>query len=316
MHPPTTLQTFLTTTLGLTQPPALTRHTSIEGDDHMIYSLSNTPHILRVTKPRRNRVLTGQQMQAFDIALRRLIRDEYRGRGLSENLIPVSIASQVLDEEGVYAASLETRMHGTGLHIARATEETVAGFVDLLSILKGIQVDDLERKLGLEGGIPRIPFPDLQELRISALQAWDRLYRNNQLGDCAFGTGNIHSLLETKTDFVSALPCPSRAGSVLIHNDIKGEHVLVDECGRVTGFLDWADAGIGHVATDIAGLVLTVGVDMARRIARLVGYEEMVLEGVLLARCECVLRLDWRLNGEDGVSPVKLLREQLVLAMG
>lgn len=104
----------------------------------------------------------------------------------------------------------------------------------------------------------------------------------------------------------------------LIHNDIKGEHILVySQSGRITGILDWADAGIGNAAADIAGLVLTVGGNIAKEIAKGFGYgENQILQGVLQARRECVLKLDNRLNGDDRPSPVDLLQDQVLLSLG
>jgi aminoglycoside phosphotransferase (APT) family kinase protein len=125
-------------------------------------------------------------------------------------------------------------------------------------------------------------------------------------------------LLEKKTAMLEKIQyLSSEYSPTLVHNDIKGEHILVDpQSGRITGILDWADAGIGNPAVDIAGLVLTVGNDLAKRIAREVGYgENQILQGVLQARCECVLRLDDRLNGGDKLSPVGLLRDQLFLSL-
>jgi aminoglycoside phosphotransferase (APT) family kinase protein len=72
-------------------------------------------------------------------------------------------------------------------------------------------------------------------------------------------------LLEKKTAMLEKIQyLSSEYSPTLVHNDIKGEHILVDpQSGRITGILDWADAGIGNPAVDIAGLVLTVGNDLA-----------------------------------------------------
>lgn len=51
----------------------------------------------------------------------------------------------------------------------------------------------------------------------------------------------------------------------LIHNYIKGEHILVYlQSSWITGILIWADAGIGNTAADITGLVLTVRGNIAK----------------------------------------------------
>ncbi|KAF7587454.1 hypothetical protein BBP40_007226, partial [Aspergillus hancockii] len=121
-----TLRTLITTTLPLpTATPTLTRNPSIEGDDHMIYHITESPtHLVRVTKPRPNRPLPGHKMQALDIAIRKHISAQYRARGLSAAHIPISVAARVLSEDGVYAASVETKLPGVGLHRVKPTEET------------------------------------------------------------------------------------------------------------------------------------------------------------------------------------------------
>ncbi len=49
---------------------------------------------------------------------------------------------------------------------------------------------------------------------------------------------------------------PPAAAFALVHNDLAGEHVLVDAAApRVTGVIDWSDAAIGDRALDFAGIV-------------------------------------------------------------
>lgn len=286
----------------------------------MIFLIDSKPdYIVRVTKPREDgsRSYNGQEMQARDIALRRLVQDEYRARCLDEHIIPLSIGTWQLSDDGDYAASLETKLQGLGLHRAPVSELTVQGLESFLSVLKCANVEGLEERLGIK--IPLIPFPDLKLLRESAIEAWTRLVERGQVSVKDIGNqGPINDLLERKTTMLEKIQhlsleyCPA-----LVHNDIKGEHILISpQSGRIIGILDWADAGIGNAAVDIAGLVLTVGNNLAKEIAREVGYgENQILQGVLQARCECVLRLDDRLNGDDRLSPVDLLRDQLFLSL-
>ncbi|KAF3391698.1 hypothetical protein F1880_007407 [Penicillium rolfsii] len=299
---------------------SLHRQPSIEGDDHMIFLIDSHPdYIVRVTKPREDgsRSYNGKEMQARDIALRRLIQDEYRARCLDENIIPCSIRTWQLSDDGEYVASLETKLRGLGLHLAPFSELTVHGLQSFLSVLKSINVKELERNLGIK--VPLIPSPNYGFLRQSAIEAWKRLVERGQVSVKDFSDQQpINRLLEKKTAMLEKIQyLPSEYSSTLVHNDIKGEHILVDpQSGRMTGILDWADAGVGNPAVDIAGLVLTVGIDVAIRIAKGVGYgENLILQGVLQARCECVLRLDDRLNGGDKLSPVNLLRDQLLLSL-
>ena len=100
----------------------------------------------------------------------------------------------------------------------------------------------------------------------------------------------------------------------LVHFDLKGEHLLTDEAGRVTGVLDWTDAVLGDPAEDIAGLALSIGATAAFRIARLSGHSPaLASRGLRLARCDTALRLADRLHGTDD-SPLPLLRHQLARA--
>lgn len=286
----------------------------------MIFLIDSNPdYIVRVTKPREDgsRSYNGKQMQARDIALRRQIQDEYRARCLDEHIIPCSIGTWQLSDDGEYVASLETKLRGSGLHHAPVSELTVQGLKSFLSVLKSINGKELEQNLGTK--MPSIPFPNYKLLRESAIEAWTRLVERGQVSVKDIGDQQpMIGLLEKKTAVLEKIEfLSSEYSPALVHNDIKGEHILVDpQSGRITGILDWADAGIGNPAVDIAGLVLTVGNDLAKRIAREVGYgENQILQGVLQARCECVLRLDDRLNGGDKLSPVGLLRDQLFLSL-
>ncbi|MCI3934834.1 aminoglycoside phosphotransferase family protein [Streptomyces sp. AN091965] len=111
----------------------------------------------------------------------------------------------------------------------------------------------------------------------------------------------------------AAHPAPA-ATPVVLHNDLKGEHLLVSSSGRVSGVLDWADAVVGDPAEDVAGLALSVGAPAAGRVAATAGHAPAVAErGLLLARYDTALRLADRLYGDDD-SPVPLLRAQLARA--
>ncbi|WP_253916235.1 phosphotransferase family protein [Streptomyces sp. MNP-20] len=108
-------------------------------------------------------------------------------------------------------------------------------------------------------------------------------------------------------------PAPATA-PVVLHNDLKGEHLLVSSSGRVSGVLDWADAVVGDPAEDVAGLALSLGAPAAARVAAAAGHAPAVAgRGLLLARYDTALRLADRLYGDDD-SPVPLLRAQLARA--
>lgn len=195
---------------SLQSPPAsisLIRQPTIEGDDHMIYFINSKPdYIVRVTKSRKDgsRSYSGQDMQARDIALRRLIQDDYRTRCLDEHIIPHSIGTWQLNDDDDYAASLETKLHGLGLHRAPVSELTVEGLGSFLSVLRCVNVKGLEERLGIQ--IPLIPFPNLKVLRESAIEAWTRLVKCGQVPEKDIGDqGPINRLLERKTTMLERI---------------------------------------------------------------------------------------------------------------
>ena len=99
---------------------------------------------------------------------------------------------------------------------------------------------------------------------------------------------------------------------VLLHGDLKGEHILVSPTGAVTAVLDWYDACTGSPSIDIEGLIISVGAAAVIRIANGVGYYQKTCAlGLLMARCNTLLRLDGRFNGSDEDSPLDLLTRQL-----
>ncbi|CAM5286605.1 Phosphotransferase enzyme family protein [Streptomyces rimosus subsp. rimosus] len=101
------------------------------------------------------------------------------------------------------------------------------------------------------------------------------------------------------------------APATLVHNDLKGEHLLVAEDGRVSGVLDWTDAVTGDAAEDVAGLAISVGAVAAVRIATAAGFDRGACARALqLARCDTLTLLSDRLGGRDD-SPLPLLRTQL-----
>ncbi|WP_030661808.1 phosphotransferase family protein [Streptomyces rimosus] len=101
------------------------------------------------------------------------------------------------------------------------------------------------------------------------------------------------------------------APASLVHNDLKGEHLLVAGDGRISGVLDWTDAVTGDAAEDVAGLAISVGAVAAVRIATAAGFDRGACARALqLARCDTLTLLSDRLSGQDD-SPLPLLRTQL-----
>lgn len=133
---------------------------------------------------------------------------------------------------------------------------------------------------------------------------WEQLdgsYLEDGVNSKTFFEDNVVSLMDTGG---------TSQGDVILRADFKGEHIFIDPReDRVLGVIDWSDAATGDPAVDINGLAISVGASSAVAIGRLAGYFFSVARrGVFLARCETILRLGDRLNGEDPDSRESLLR--------
>lgn len=90
-------------------------------------------------------------------------------------------------------------------------------------------------------------FPELQGLPLSASgQGWDNL---------AFEVGG-EWLFRFPRRALGALPPDSSqmgaAQRTLVHGDLYGRHLLVDERGQLSGVIDWGDVHMGDAALDLA----------------------------------------------------------------
>ncbi|KAL1868598.1 hypothetical protein Plec18167_008189 [Paecilomyces lecythidis] len=190
--------------------------------------------------------------------------------------------------------------------------------------MKEVDINGLSERLGVK--ILDMFFPDLEVLRSSAIDAWHRMVARGQISaeDVGIADQDDHDYDVTKDFLAKQTACiqqiqnPRQTTSFsLVHDDLKSEHVLIDESnGRITAILDWADAGRGNAAVHVSGLALTVGKTTATLVARRAGYsEDTILQGIVQARCECTLRLDDRLNGRGGPAPVQMLRDHLFLSL-
>jgi aminoglycoside 2''-phosphotransferase len=59
---------------------------------------------------------------------------------------------------------------------------------------------------------------------------------------------------------------PGRVSPVLLHSDLKPEHVLYDTAGRVAGVLDWGDVSLGDGDFDLAVISIFFGDGFLRRL--------------------------------------------------
>lgn len=60
--------------------------------------------------------------------------------------------------------------------------------------------------------------------------------------------------------------------SSLVHGDLQAAHILTDDAGHVTGFLDWTEAEVGDPATDFIAILASFGEDAMRQILQ--AYEQ------------------------------------------
>lgn len=268
-------------------------------DDNLV------PACLKIllTKPRTGRPYNGQEMQTRDIALRHHIRSIYQDRGSWEGLIPRSIETwpvplagdaATAELEGEYCASLETKLYGSALRRLPVFNTTAEDLVTFLSVMKEVEVEGLEKRLGVR--IPEMFFPDLEVLRVSAIEAWGRMVKLGQIsaqdillkvfdqdGFRIENTSKLEYFLTNQTACIRNIQNPNQTTIFsLVHDDLKSEHILIDESsGRITAILDWADAGRGNAAVHVSGLALTVGKRMAVMAAERAGYDEdTILQGL------------------------------------
>lgn len=253
-----------------------------EGGEHSTWWVGDR-HVLRL---------------APDAAVSRGLRRELRLRDLVRPYVPVAVPASTATGEWApgLAYTLDTRLPGAS---AEGRDVTAAGEEDLAGLLTGLRAVPVARAVPL--GVPRVAPRSLENLRREAAVVVPKL-----ADDGEFEAERLRQL--TAQGVVQLGP---QGDAVLVHHDLKGEHLTVAGDGRVRGVLDWADAVVGDPAEDIAGLAVAVGARAAVRSATLAGYGARVcLRGLWLARCDVLLRLADRLYGSDD-SPVALLRVQL-----
>ncbi|MFD5078657.1 aminoglycoside phosphotransferase family protein [Streptomyces sp. NPDC058371] len=254
-----------------------------EGGEHATWWIG-TRHVLRLAPDR-------------DASLRQ--RRELRLRDLLRSHLPVAVPASVAHGEWATGLSytLDTRLPG-----GSAEEQTVSavGEADLAGLLTGLrEIPPRQAEaLGVPGAEPR----SLETLRAAAAEAAQHLAAADEFDPARLG----------RLTAPAAVQLAAQAGTaVLVHHDLKGEHLIVSADGRVRGVLDWTDAVTGDPAEDIAGLAVAVGAPAAVRAATLAGYgARPCLRGLWLGRCDTVIRLADRLRGTDD-SPLPLLRTQL-----
>ncbi|AOR31445.1 transferase [Streptomyces fodineus] len=254
-----------------------------EGGEHSTWWVG-TRHVLRLAPDR-------------EASLRQ--RRELRLRDVVRPHLPVAVPASVAHGEWApgLGYTLDTVLPGG---TAEEHDVSAVGEADLAGLLTGLRAVPARQAEGL--GVPRTAPRSLEALRRMAVHAAERLDAADE-----FDAARLHQLTPPAAAQLTAQP----GTAVLVHHDLKGEHLVVGTDGRVRGVLDWTDAALGDPAEDIAGLVLAVGSGAAVRAATLAGYgARPCLRGLWLARCDTVIRLTDRIEGRDD-SPLPLLRTQL-----
>lgn len=228
-----------------------------------------------------------------------LQRRELRLRDLVRPHLPVAVPTSVAHGEWApgLGYTLDTRLSGgTG----EEHDVSAVGEADLAGLLTGLREVPVRQAETL--GVPRTAPRSLEALRRMAAHAAERLGAADE-----FDPVRMTQLAAPAAAQLAAQP----GTAVLVHHDLRGEHLVVSADGRVRGVLDWTGAVVGDPAEDIASLALAVGSPAAVRAATLAGYgARPCLRGLWLARCDTVIRLTDRLEGRD-TTPLALLRTQL-----
>ncbi|MFI6408390.1 aminoglycoside phosphotransferase family protein [Streptomyces sp. NPDC050548] len=254
-----------------------------EGGGHSTWWVG-TRHVLRLAPDR-------------EATLRQ--RRELRLRDLVRPYLPVAVPTGVAHGEWApgLTYTLDTRVPGRS---CEDQDVSAVGEADLAGLLTGLREVPVRQAEAL--GVPRAAPRSLEALRRAAEQAAERLAAADE-----FDAARLHQLTQPGAVQLAA----QSATAVLVHHDLKGEHLVVSADGRVRGVLDWTDAALGDPAEDIAGLALAVGAPAAVRAATLAGYgARPCLRGLWLARCDTVVRLADHLKSRDS-GPLPLLRAQL-----
>jgi aminoglycoside phosphotransferase (APT) family kinase protein len=254
-----------------------------EGGEHSTWWVG-TRHVLRLAPDRE-----AAARQRRELRLRDLVRPH----------LPVAIPTSVAHGEWApgLTYTLDTKVPGSS---GEDQDVSAVGEADLAGLLAGLREVPVRQVETL--GIPRTAPRSLEALRRAAERAARRLAAADE-----FDPARLHQLTLPGAVQLAAQP----GTAVLVHHDLKGEHLVVSADGRVRGVLDWSDAAVGDPAEDIAGLALAVGSPAAVRAATLAGYgARPCLRGLWLARCDTVVRLAAALAGQDD-SPLPLLRTRL-----
>ncbi|MGW0707165.1 aminoglycoside phosphotransferase family protein [Streptomyces sp. NPDC002643] len=207
--------------------------------------------------------------------------------------VPVSVAHG--EWSGGLVCTLDTRIPGS---TAPTHHVSALGEADLAGLLAGLREVPLRQAEAL--GVPRLASRSLEALRATA-------------GRAARGFADADEFDATRLGQLTSANVAQLAASaaVLVHHDLRGEHLVVSADGRVRGVLGWAQAVVGDPAEDIAALAAAIGSPAAVRSATLAGYgPRPCLRGLWLARCDTVVALAEAVKS-GGAARLPALRERL-----
>jgi hypothetical protein len=105
-------------------------------------------------------------------------------------------------------------------------------------------------------------------------------------------------------------PAPCQQPSVVCHDNLKGEHILIASAGdAITGIIDWSDLSLADPATDFAGLIIWLGGSFVATVLRRYTLEsdgQILARARFLARANALYLIGERLAGESD-APLDLL---------
>ncbi len=225
-------------------------------------------------------------------------RRELRLRDMVRPHVGIAVPTSVARGEWAagLAYTLDTRLPGaTGEEL----DVSAVGEADLAALLTGLR--EVPARQAETLGVPRVPPRSLETSRAAAASAAARLAKEDE-----FDPARVAQLTAP-----AARQLTAPAAAVLVHHNLRGEHLVMSGDGRVRGVLGWTEAVVGDPAEDIASLAVAVGSPAAVRAATLAGYgARPCLRGLWLARCDTLVRLADGLQGRD-VTPLPVLRTRL-----
>jgi aminoglycoside phosphotransferase (APT) family kinase protein len=277
--------------LGLTTPLQCTR--VAEGGEHAAWYIG-TGYIFRALPYSHDSIAA--------LAREAAVRDLIRQSQSEVKIIPACVGTITIDG---WIGNLDIRVRGASLEERYATQKTETDLIRVVRHLWSTPVPAAEAIVGSEW--ETVEFDDLIP---RAREGWDQLLKTGYVID---HENIMATLLEISDD--AREPSENETG-VLLHNDFKGEHILLqtsndDNDGALAGVIDWSDAAIGDVAVDVGGLAISVGQRMAKRIVLDAGVSHSAVErGIAMARCDSMINLNECVNRDDRDSPEWLLRRQ------